>query len=120
MPTEVRHIIFTSEELFEALKIFRDRRRSPMPDAPIDRLAILSDPDIRAIVVFGPASDGTRPAPVEADADEVATAIILFCIDNKIPLPVTSSKHLQMFGGSVGLVIHKNANTVARMFPDLL
>lgn len=119
MPTEVRQIIFTSEELYNALKIFRERRRNPMPDAPVDRVAVLADPDIRTVILFGPDDSGVRPESVEISSDEMATSLILYCIDHKIPLPVTASKHLQVFGGSVGLVIHKSADTSASANPIL-
>ena len=114
MPTEVRQIIFTSEELYDAVRVFRLRRRAPLPAAPLDRLALVADPEIRALVVFVADSSGQRPPPVEVGSDELATALILYCIDNKIPIPVAATKHIQMFGGSIGLVIHKNAQSTAQ------
>ena len=76
-----------------------------MPDGTLERFAIWSDPEIRAEFDIG--SDGQLET-VGADRDELATALIMYCIDHRIPIPVKSSKFLQVFGESPGLVITKN------------
>ena len=105
MPTELRHIVFSAEEAFTAVKEYRRRRREPLPDGTLERFAIWSNPDIRAEFDIG--SDGQLET-VGADRDELATALIMYCIDHRIPIPVKSSKFLQVFGESPGLVITKN------------
>ena len=106
MPTEIRHIIFTHEELFGAYRSYRERRRQPLPDRDLAELSVSSDPDIRVAISFQ--GDGDDNPVVNAGVDELATALIMYCIDNRIPMPVQSTKYLQLFGSSIGLVITKD------------
>ena len=110
MPTEIRHIIFSSEELFIALKEYRKRRREPLPSGSVVKFAIEQSPELSAITRIAPESGDPEKVFV-SNRDELATALIMYCIDNKVPMPVKSTKFLQMFGGSLGLVITKNVST---------
>lgn len=105
MPTELRHIVFSAEETFTAVKEYRRRRREPLPDGTMQRFAIWSEPEIR--VEFDIGLNGEAET-VASDRDELATALIMYCIDHRIPIPVKSAKFLQVFGESPGLVITKN------------
>ena len=107
MPTEIRHIIFSSEELFIALKEYRKRRREPLPSGSVVKFTIEQTPELSAVTRIAPES-GEPERVFVSNRDELATALIMYCIDNKIPMPVKSTKFLQMFGGSLGLVITKN------------
>lgn len=110
MPTEIRHIIFSSEELFIALKEYRKRRREPLPGGPVVKFALEQTPELSATVRIAPET-GEPERVFVSNRDELATALIMYCIDNKIPMPVKSTKFLQMFGGSLGLVITKNVSS---------
>jgi hypothetical protein len=110
VPTEIRHIIFSSEELFVALKDYRKRRREPLPTGSVVKFTLEQVPALSVAVRIAP--DTGEPERVfVANRDELATALIMYCIDNKIPMPVKSTKFLQIFGGSLGLVITKNLST---------
>lgn len=110
MPTEIRHIIFSSEELFVALKEYRKRRRDPLPTGSVVKFTLEQVPELSVTVRVAPETGGAERVLV-ANRDELATALIMYCIDNTIPMPVKSTKFLQVFGGSLGLVITKNLST---------
>lgn len=110
MPTEIRHIIFSSAELYVALKEYRRRRDDPLPEGTVLRFDIEPGPEIRADVLIA-RDDGAPDLRLLVRRDELAAALIMYCIDRKIPMPVKSTKFLQLFGGSLGLVITKNAQS---------
>lgn len=107
MPTEFRHIIFTREELLAAIKGYRKRRRDPLPAGSIISFSLEKDPYLHVVLRVAPDS-GEGPVRFTVERDELANALIMYCIDYRIPMPVESTKFLQIFGGSVGLVITKN------------
>ena len=109
MPTEIRHVIFSSEELFIALKEYRKRRREPLPSGPVVKFTIEQSPELSAVIRIAP-ENGDPEKVFVSNRDELATALIMYCIDNRVPMPVKSTKFLQMFGGSLGLVITKNVS----------
>jgi hypothetical protein len=108
MPTEIRHIIFKREELLTALTEYRARLGLPLAPAPTVTLDIVSGPEL-LITLELRSNDGKKPQQVTFEAEEIGAALIMFCINMKIPLPATSAtKKVQMFGDSLGLVILKN------------
>lgn len=107
MPTEFRHIIFSRDELLSAIQDYRIRRRDPLPTGPVAHFSIVKDPALHAQLQIE-VEEGERSTELTIDRDELANALIMYCIDQQIPMPVQSNKFLQLFGGSVGLVITRN------------
>ncbi len=110
MPTEIRYIIFTGEELIGALVAYRRRSGAPLPSGDLIRLTLFGEPDIRAELVTGRDRSSVRHRVI-AGTDELLTALIMYCSDHRIPLPVNSSKFVQIMGGNLGLVVTKNATS---------
>lgn len=97
MPSDIRHIVFLPSELLAAVSRFRARSGRPLPQGATVRAAA---PGVRVEVVAG-----AGPADMVLEGDEVAAALILYCIDYGIPLPQESSKFVQRFGSQIGLVV---------------
>ena len=109
MPTEFRHIIFTQDETISAIVEYRRRMSNPLRPGHVTRYDLASEPDIRIDLEITPDTEQKRRRMV-VPRDDLATALIMYCIDHRIPMPVKSTKFLQVFGGNVGLVITRNVS----------
>ncbi len=109
MPTEFRHIIFSEDETIAAIVEFQRRSGNVLPAGTVAQCVLTAEPDIRVDLEIEP--DGESESQWFAfSRDDLATALIMYCIDHRIPMPIKSTKFLQMFGSSVGLVITKNVS----------
>ena len=116
MPTEMRHLIFSPAEVLEAVKEFNRRRGTPLPAGSV----VQCGPDgmeaeegairFRIVLTSSPAKGAVPDKPVENTREMVieshvlAAALILYCRDRRIPLPVIAEKSLQRFGEQVCLI----------------
>ncbi|MBP0496282.1 hypothetical protein [Roseomonas indoligenes] len=125
MPTELRHIIFSSAEIVEAVSLFARSRGRPLPPGQITeaaaldtepgsavtfRLSILPDASDREAGRLSPERlSPERLSPERLSMDwsgpELAAALLRYCRGRNIPMPVRGSKSLQRFGTQVGLVV---------------
>jgi hypothetical protein len=114
MPHEIRHIIFSNEEVARALVDYHRRSGNPLPTGSVLRCSPeLQDGHVTAALHMTVDQDGSRLAvPVTSNA--LAAALILFCINQRIPLPTKAAKSLQMVGEQVGLVITKTDDRPGR------
>jgi hypothetical protein len=107
MPTEIRHIVFTPEEIARAVVAYHRRSGNPLPAGNVLRcVPDQTDGQVTAALEMDVDSDGSRlnvPVPTPA----LAASLILFCINNRIPLPTQANKSLAMLNGNVSLVIKK-------------
>lgn len=107
VPTEFRHIIFSHEETLAAIVEYRKRTSDALPSGNVIKFVVSEDPEIRVDMVIDP--DRVRGhRRVAVYRDDLATALIMYCIDRRIPMPIKSNKFLQVFNGNIGLVITKN------------
>ena len=108
MPGEVRHIIFSELEVLSALTGYRKRRRQPLPSSEDVEVTIRDKPKILVTLAIVP--EGKRmPLEVVFEGEELAAALIMYCIGRKIPLPATGvSKSIQLVGDSIALQILKD------------
>jgi hypothetical protein len=103
MATEIRQIVFKQTEVCAAINDYRRRRNEPLPVGTIDGIAFSEGPDVTAtLTIKNNAGDNIA---VTLSREAVAAALILFCINRKIPLPAKGQKKLQKIGDSVGLTI---------------
>ena len=107
MPTEFRHIIFSRDELLGAIKGYRRRRRDPLPAGSVVSYSVEKEPYLHVLLQIAP-DGGNESVRLTIERDELANALIMYCIDQRIPIPIESTKFIQLFGNSVGLVITKN------------
>src|SRR5579871_3518035 len=86
MPTELRRIVFTNDELRVALDNYMMRKGTPLPPGVITGVKI-SGADGGAITVDLRGSWDGISNSVEIPARHVGAALIRFCKVSKIPLP---------------------------------
>jgi hypothetical protein len=105
MPTEMRHILFTPNEVLRSITQYRARRREPLPRGTISGLKIEQRPNIH--VVLSITGDAQKTAEqVVFQGAELAAALVMFCIERKIPLPATgATKTLRVFDEQLGLEV---------------
>ena len=117
MPTELRHLIFSPAEVLDAVKEFNRRRGTPLPAAGVAQCGpdgmeaeegtirfriVLTSPPAKEAVPDKSVKDTQREMIIESHV--LAAALILYCRDRRIPLPVIAEKSLQRFGEQVCLV----------------
>ena len=108
MPAEIRLIIFNEVEVLSALTEYRRQRNEPLPSSYNVKLTIRGEPKIQVTLVIVPEKD-EMPVKVVFEREELAAALIMYCIGRKIPLPATGvSKTIQLFGDNIALQILKN------------
>ena len=112
MPTELRQIAFQQQEVARALLDYDKRRDNKFPAGTIRTIAIGEEPDIHATIVFDEIKGGSTE--VKVGPEVLAASLILFCINNKIPMPVESTKRLQKTGDGVALFVVKRDKALAR------
>jgi len=109
MPTEMRQIAFTQREVSRALIEYDRRRDHHFPSGSVRKVDIQDDPDIHATVTIE--SIGGGASDTKIGTAELAAALILYCINYRIPLPAESAKRLQKVGDGVALFVVKKHKT---------
>ena len=100
---ELRCIIYSKNELAVAIKDHRKRAARPLPAGVLVSVKIHSKPDIT--VILNISDDDGNPHSVTFSGPELAAALIAFCIDQRVPLPVAAKKSLTLIEGQVALKI---------------
>jgi hypothetical protein len=110
MITERRQVIFSNDAVKEAVRLFATIHPDKMPHGHIRRVWFAAEPEMTLTVQFEP--PGARQLhDMEFGQGEIAAFLILFCRKNKIPLPRTADKFLEVENGSLSLVITKQILT---------
>ena len=109
MATEIRTIIFTQEEVLRSVTAFRKLKSKPLPPGTVFKYSLHGNPTIHLGLAI--AVDGEeRLESVDITGKELGAALVMFCIENKIPLPArNATKSLRVFGKNLSLVISINA-----------
>ncbi len=108
MPGEVRHIVFSKLEIMIALTEYRRRRNEPLPSSDDVEVTIQDKPMIMVSLAIVP--EGKKmPLEFSFEGEELAAALIMFCIGQSIPLPATGvSKSIILVEDSIALQILKD------------
>lgn len=93
MTKELRQIMFGPLEIITAITEYHRRRSFTMPRGTALRCYIADEPALSATMFIETDSAGITEMSI--DAENLAAALILYCIKRKIPLPVESEKRLR-------------------------
>ncbi|MBV8166589.1 MAG: hypothetical protein JO021_07335 [Alphaproteobacteria bacterium] len=105
MPTEMRHIVFTPNEVLRSITQYKHRRREPLPSGTISNLKIEERPDVH-VVLFITDDAKRNTEEVVFQGAELAAALVMYCIERKIPLPAARAKKtLRVFDKQLGLEV---------------
>jgi hypothetical protein len=104
MPSEIRRLLFRSRETIVAVTEYFQRRGIALPSGTASRIVIIEAEQAHASLEIATDSGGT--VEIEVTAEMLAAALILYCINRKIPLPAEADKRLQRVQeDSVALVV---------------
>ena len=107
MSAEFRHIFFNNGELVRILAMHAKRQAAKLPSGAVLGLKIASDPEPMVCGKIAPDGGGT-PISIELGGKELRSAVIAYCIAQRIPLPAKGIKRLDVFNKRLALVISMN------------
>jgi len=106
MPTETRRIIFSSEELVQAVSRHRRDEKQPLPESRIRGSKVaLGEGKVPQVALLLDPSTGDGTVSMDFRPTEIAVALIKFCRLKRIPLPKRASKSLGVDNGKISLVL---------------
>ena len=120
MPSEMRKIVFSVEELQAALINYALRTKKKLPNTTIDSILVEGKEGVTATILY--VRDGTEEAKsVEFTQNDVAAALILYCNSQKIPLPRDAKKLVTPIEDSVGMIVKLDySDSVPGIRPTML
>ncbi len=108
MPSEVRIIVFTSEEALEAIAQFSETLDTPLFSGRPSDLHVRKNPQVRAVLEVERAG-GEEIETVDLNASHLAAALITFCRKRRIPLPRNARKELDVMDDQLVLRLEVGA-----------
>ena len=105
MPTEMRRIVFSNEELMNAINFFNAPNIPKLPEGRIAAASI--DPADKSNIILRFISynrDDERDIVISIP--NLGAVLISYCIKNKIPMSKKASKTLKIIGDNVSLELH--------------
>lgn len=113
MPSEIRNIVFSGDELLEAIRQYNAQAREKLPQGQFVRCQPTEGDVVGAIIeIDDPIGGGTKQ--VTLDHAYLVAVLISACMRVKIPLPRRARKWLQSAGTGVALHLslpHKNSSS---------
>ncbi len=107
MPSEVRHLMFRPPEVAMAVQAYYRQLGQPLPSGHIVGCTVMGDggavPLAVRLSVHADVGAG-RPSQIMIDATTLTSALILYCQQHQIPLPVRARKSLQRFSDQICLI----------------
>ena len=116
MPSEVRHLLFRPPEIALAIQSYYRRLGQPLPSGLIVGCTIVGDgEEVPLAIRLSMYSDGDsgKASQIMVDGTTLTAALIMFCQQNQIPLPVKAKKSLQRFSDQVCLIATINQRATA-------
>jgi hypothetical protein len=104
VPAELRQITFTSTEVMVAIRDHRRRTRNPLPTGTVAGFEMRSDNGIYADMAIADDATGKKTT-IRITDEALAAALIFYCIDHRIPMPVKATKTLGLIEGELRLTI---------------
>jgi hypothetical protein len=110
MPTELRRIVFSNDELREALDAYLLSRQESMPVGYIKSAKFGRDGGDLALSLYDRSADKTHE--VVLSASHIAAALIRYCFSHHVPLPRHAAKSISVCGDNVALDVRRGSRAV--------
>ena len=111
MPTELRQLIFSRDELAKALTNYHQDAEDSFPAGNIVFCQIMQNSDLHVMIKVLPDGE-TQVQSKEVGVDVIAPALMKFCLNNKIPLPRNSEKSIEAIGENIAMTVSIERTTV--------
>ncbi len=95
MPSEVRIIVFTSEEVLEAIEAFDAYAEKRLFRGTAIDCHVRKNPRVHAVLEVE-RGGGEEVDSVDLNASQLAAALISYCRERRIPLPRNARKELDV------------------------
>jgi hypothetical protein len=105
MSIEVRHILFSRDEIITAVQRFGRSVIANLPSTAVLALEVTGDQASPTITISVRDKAG-KSAPVVVPGNDILSLLIRLCIQRKIPLPTGGTKHLFVLEDRIGLVVY--------------
>jgi hypothetical protein len=110
---ELRCIVFTERELIGAVIARRRKRNEELPQGTVESVKFNTGEMIETVMEVK--DDYGKVTSLVLSEQEVAAAMIAFCMGRKIPLPVEAEKALHVIKDAATLIITMNFNKTPRL-----
>ena len=106
MPVERREIIFSTNEVLQAVNSYNRMKPDLLPQGTVQDVQIVEGDEIRLRVTIEMTYDDRRQAvEIEVKAVDTVELLVRGCLENNIPIPRRATKFLRLIEGSLALVI---------------
>jgi hypothetical protein len=109
MPKEVRYMLFSNEELYQALTNDLRARAHPVPRGYLKNIQIGSPEHPNVTLVY--VNDRSVESSIRFEEQEILRALIVYCGYCHIPLSAKSVKTVEVKDGAIGLLCKLNFNS---------
>jgi len=110
---ELRCLVFTEQEVVKAVLDRRRRMRETLPTGTVLKVTYADGDSVET--TFGITGDDGSSQDMVLPETEVAAALVAYCMNRRIPLPVASDKMLYIINGALTLMITMNFNKAPRL-----
>lgn len=105
MSSEVRYILFNAGEVARTIVQFCARRRVALPPGSIVDFRIIVQPRLEVALTVAP-DDVTKGRVRESlSEDGLTAALVLYCVNNRIPVPMKAGKRIMVTGEGIILAL---------------
>ena len=111
MASELRQIVFEAAEVASAMSIYHRKMKKPLVNGVVNSVALTEKGAVSARIEIADV-DGNKAHYVLA-SNELMAALILFCRENRIPLPSKANKRLTVFDGKLSAILTLNTTTLS-------
>ncbi len=102
MPSEFRRVMFTNNELIEAIHEYNEISQDKLPPGVILTCTPVSEAEVAVrLEMVDQRSDETHV--VELSPEVLGAALLRYCMMHRIPMPKSATKSIQMHGDEISL-----------------
>ncbi len=102
MPSEFRRVMFTNDELIDAIHDYYEISQDKLPPGVILTCTPVSEAEVAVrLEMVDQRSDETHV--VELSPEVLGAALLRYCMRHRIPMPKSATKSIQIHGDEVSL-----------------
>ena len=106
MPTEMRKLVFSNDELKEAIILYNQIASEKLPAGDFLSCEIENGDEIKVVIRISETKTGATQRIVLTSAF-IGACLVNFCRQKRIPLPRDATKALQVIGDNIALNVNK-------------
>jgi hypothetical protein len=106
MPNDLRRITFNSAELLDALVSYDRHADQKLTCGSVAAFRVDEDGE-RAVTVDLVLAEEPREVQIGLSAEYVNTAVVMYCLNNNIPIFPEENSYLETSGGNVSLYVFR-------------